>query len=213
MRPAPCATPVPSGRLHALAATVAAALCCVLAGCGGGGGTDAVPPVGAATGTDAECGPVALPAPRTAPVACAAFDDAARARVLELVNGARAEARRCGTETFDAAPPLEWNPCLEAAAAGHSDDMATHDFFSHTGSDGSQIGMRATAAGFVWFTVGENIAAGQETAARAMTGWIDSPGHCANLMDPRFDSLGMACTSVPTTTGGTYWTQVLGRAR
>ena len=174
------------------------------------------PSVGA-TGPDGSSGPDAgfltLPAPRGAPVACDALDDAARAELLELVNAARGEARRCGDASFAAAPPMTWDARLEATAAGHSDDMATHDFFDHTGSDGSTIGARATAAGFDWSTVGENIAAGQATGADAMAGWIASPGHCENLMDQRRDRLGMACTSDPLATYPTYWTQVFGRSR
>ena len=219
------ATPLPS---HVGRTAGAALACLALVACGGGGGSGgdggggaeptapAEPSVGA-SGPDGPSGPDAapptLPAPRGAPVACGALDDAARAELLELVNAARAEARRCGDASFAAAPPMSWDARLEAAAAGHSDDMATHDFFDHTGSDGGMIGARATAAGFDWSTVGENIAAGQATGADAMTGWIASPGHCENLMEQRYDRLGMACTSDPGATYPTYWTQVFGRSR
>ena len=128
-----------------------------------------------------------------------------------LVNAARARARQCGTEDFEAVPPLAWDARLADAAEDHSRDMAGNDFFSHSGSDGSSVGMRATAAGFSWSTVGENIAAGQRSAAEAVDGWIESPGHCRNIMNPRFASLGMACVSDPGATYGTYWTQVLAR--
>ena len=211
-------------------AASAALLSLCLVACGGGGdGTDGEPAAGAAVGSPTAprepaggavagapgdgCAPVALPPAPAAPVACAPLDDGSRATVLELVNAARAEARSCGTERFEAAPPLDWSPCLEAAAAGHSDDMAGNGFFSHTGSDGSSIGARATAAGVVWSTVGENIAAGQGSAAAAVEGWIASPGHCRNLMNPRFAELGLACAANATAPFPTYWTQVFARSR
>jgi uncharacterized protein YkwD len=46
-----------------------------------------------------------------------------------------------------------------------------------------------------------------------MQGWIDSPGHCANLMAPIFTELGAAGYTNPDSTYGTYWTQAFGRPR
>ena len=220
-------TPSPTRGPSALAALI---VTIALGGCGGAGdGGDAVPeadPDGDSPGVpvagdasaereieDGECMPSALPASVQAEVSCAPLSDDDRAELLDLVNEARASARACGTEAYPAAPALEWDPCLEAAAAGHSDDMAMHDFFSHTGSDGSEIGMRVTAAGFQWNVVGENIAAGQRSGAAAVRGWVESPGHCRNLMDPRFERMGMSCTSDAGSTYETYWTQVFGRPR
>ena len=168
--------------------------------------------------TPPEIVPVPAPDPEPEPapvteVACGPFDDAARERVLGLINAARAEARSCGQTAFDAAPALGWDTRLADAARDHSYDMATKNFFSHTGSDGSSAGARATAAGFAWSAIGENIAAGQRDAEAAVQGWIDSPGHCRNLMNSRFTGLGMACVSDDGSEYGSYWTQMLGRSR
>lgn len=57
-------------------------------------------------------------------------------------------------------PPLTANAALTAAALAHSNDMATNNFFSHTGSDGSSPGQRISRAGYSYYTYGENIAAG-----------------------------------------------------
>ena len=57
-------------------------------------------------------------------------------------------------------PPLAANAALAAAATAHSNDMANKNFFSHTGSDGSNPGQRISRAGYNWYTYGENIAAG-----------------------------------------------------
>jgi len=144
------------------------------------------------------------------PVTCSASTEDIRVRVLDLINTARAEARSCGTEFFAATSPLAWNTQLLAAARTHSEDMAQHNFFSHTGSDGSNVGDRATAAGFTWQRIGENIAAGQTSAESAVNGWIDSPGHCRNLMNPNFTEVSVACVENSDSDYNRYWTNVLG---
>lgn len=146
-------------------------------------------------------------------VSCSGSVDFLRQRMLELTNAARAEARYCGTDFFNATTPVTWNDTLAIAAKTHSDDMATHNFFSHTGSDGSSIGTRATSANYNWRTVGENIAAGQSTVTQAVQGWIDSPGHCRNLMNPGFTEIALACTEDSGADYTRYWTNVLGAQR
>jgi len=93
--------------------------------------------------------------------------------------------------------------------------MASKNFFSHTGSNGSSVGDRATAAGFNWTAVGENIAAGTSYSAvsAVLQGWINSPGHCANLMRSSYRELGAAKVSNPSSTYNVYWTQVFGKSR
>ena len=59
---------------------------------------------------------------------------AVRARVVELVNAARSNGRKCGSERFAAAPPLSASRELNEAAAGHARDMARRKFFDHRGS-------------------------------------------------------------------------------
>ena len=136
--------------------------------------------------------------------------------MLDAVNAFRAGTRSCGERgTFAPAPALVWSCELATAAGNHSADMGSNDFFSHTGSDGSSAGDRASRAGFEWSAWGENIAAGGAYAAvnAVMQGWIDSPGHCANLMEPIFTHLGAAKYTDPASRYGTYWTQVFGRTR
>ncbi len=165
--------------------------------------------------------PVAAPAPATAPAPGVAGTRATcnladfRALALARVNSARAAGASCGAEgDFPAAPALAWNDALTQASLVHSDDMVALDFFSHTGSSGSSAGQRATAAGYVWSTWGENIAAGQATVDSVMAGWLASPGHCANLMNARFRDIGLACVSgTANNRYRTYWTMTLGAAR
>ncbi|HEY9095430.1 MAG TPA: CAP domain-containing protein, partial [Hydrogenophaga sp.] len=130
---------------------------------------------------------------------------------LQQVNAARAVARTCGGVLRPAAPALSWSATLQTAANRHSTDMAVNNFFSHTGSDGSSVGTRATEAGYNWRGVGENIAAGYANVSVVMNGWLASTGHCNNLMEASYTEVALACVVQPGTAYGKYWTMVLGR--
>lgn len=106
---------------------------------------------------------------------------------------------------------LAWDNLLFMAARGHSDDMATHNYFSHTGLDGSSPGDRITEAGYVWNAYGENIAAGYATPEEAMEAWMNSSGHRANILNATFCDIGVGYAYAPTSTYDHYWTQNFGR--
>jgi uncharacterized protein YkwD len=133
---------------------------------------------------------------------------------MALVNALRARGATCGSQTFGPAPALTANGRLTQAARDHSADMAARNVFSHTGAGGSTVGQRATAAGYAWSSVAENIAAGYPTVARVVDSWATSPGHCANLMAASLSEAGLACVSGSASTDySTYWTMLLGRPR
>lgn len=182
--------------LAALAAGVA------LSACGGSESPDAPAPAP----------PTASPAPSPAPppsglsATCDLPDF--QTELMERINAARAQARTCGAATYGATLALAWHDRLYAAAAGHSTDMATNNFFSHTGSGGSTLGTRLAAAGYGFRSAGENIAFNYRSVADVMAGWLGSPGHCANIMDSRFREVGVAC--VRNSRGEPYWTMDLG---
>lgn len=135
-------------------------------------------------------------------------------QILDAVNLARATPRSCGTRSFGAAAPVSWNGALAAAALAHSRDMATRRHMAHTGTDGSEVGTRVARAGYGWRLIGENIAAGQSSAQEAVAGWLESPGHCANLMNPSFTEMGAGYDiSRARMPGFAYWTQVFGLPR
>jgi uncharacterized protein YkwD len=129
---------------------------------------------------------------------------------LAAVNAARAQPRNCGAQHYAAAPPLRLNRALDAAALSHSEYMAQVRLFSHRQKNGSEVGDRARRAGYRWRTIGENIASGQRTAQEAVQGWLDSPGHCANIMNATFVEMGVGYAVNPAR-GTLYWTQVLAR--
>lgn len=203
----PATMPVPARR-----AIVALTLASLVA-CGGGEA-----PADASGATLSPGVDVALAAPGAGPVAgsrasceLAGF----RAEALARLAAQRAAGADCGSHgAFVATSALAWNDSLTQAALAHSDDMMAANYFSHTGSDGSNAGARATAAGYAWTTWGENIAAGPGSVADAVAMWVASPGHCANLMNPAFRDVGLACVSGGAGNGyRSYWTMVLGRPR
>lgn len=136
-----------------------------------------------------------------------------QARVLALVNEARAKPRRCGNDSFASARPLRLSTTLHGVADAHAADMARYSYFSHTGRDGSHLDGRASRAGYPWRAIGENIAAGQMRADAAVQGWLNSPGHCANIMSPTYTEMGAAFAVNNRSSAGIYWVQVFGAAR
>ena len=143
-------------------------------------------------------------------VSCEAPEEIFRDTMLELVNATRIEARMCGTLERAAVSTIQWNNSLAAAAQFHANDMTVNNFFSHTGSDGLGVVDRVEATGYVWRAVGENIAAGQLDVAEVHQGWVDSQGHCVNIMNSAFTEVGAACVSDPGTDFGNYWVVVFG---
>jgi uncharacterized protein YkwD len=129
--------------------------------------------------------------------------------MLPVINGARGVARTCGDDAFPAQPPLQWSASLADIAQQHSMDMAREGYFSHTSLNGTSMGDRV----FPYWSgtrVGENIAAssGNLTDAQVVQLWLDSPGHCALIMDPDFTHAGIG-TGQDMDNGYTYqyfWT-------
>ncbi|WP_445157569.1 CAP domain-containing protein [Halomonas sp. E14] len=133
--------------------------------------------------------------------------------MLDRVNEARSEARQCGEDTHEAAAPLAWSCQLAEAALGHSREMAEEEFFGHAGMDEQGVASRVSDAGYEWMAVGENIAAGQRDVDSVMEGWLDSSGHCANIMNQDFTEMGSAAYEAPESPYSPFWTQVFAQPR
>jgi uncharacterized protein YkwD len=114
--------------------------------------------------------------------------------MLAAVNAARADQGR---------KPLVYSAQLEAAARAHGQDMATRGFFSHTGSDGSDIAARLRRVGYNYCFGAENIAAGQRSLDEVMTAWMKSRGHRKNILHRKARAVGIARTD------GNRWVMVL----
>ncbi|WP_327726424.1 CAP domain-containing protein [Streptomyces sp. NBC_00487] len=128
--------------------------------------------------------------------------DGLRRTATEVITLTNAERAAAGL------PPLAPDPLLTDAAQAHSADMVARAFYAHTSPDGSEPWHRAAAAGSTRRSIGENIACGQRSAAEVVRGWMNSPGHRANILKPGFTHIGIGFAGGGA--AGTYWTQLFG---
>ena len=154
--------------------------------------TTAPPTTRAPTAPPSTAPPVTAPPTSTASRAPA---PAPGDQVVALVNSARASAG-CG--------PLRGDARLAAAAQGHSDDMASQGYFSHTSLDGRTFADRVRVAGYP-NPGGENIAQGQRSAQAVHDAWMNSEGHRANILNCSFTAIGVGLHA-----GSWTWTQNFG---
>jgi len=109
--------------------------------------------------------------------------------------------------------PVSPDRRLVAAARRHARDMVRNDFVGHIGSDGTRTGQRADAAGYVWRSIAENVAAGPPDALAVITMWMNSPGHRHNLLDRKAVHAGLAHVARDAGSSGAryenYWVLVL----
>ncbi|GII55748.1 hypothetical protein Pth03_41370 [Planotetraspora thailandica] len=119
-------------------------------------------------------------------------------QVLSLTNAERAKA---------GCRPLKANAKLRAAAYGHSADMSAQNYFQHDSKDGRTFADRIKAAGYSYSAAAENIAEGYPTAAAVVDGWMNSPGHRANILNCTYTDIGVGYVKA----GGPYWTQDFGK--
>jgi uncharacterized protein YkwD len=137
-----------------------------------------------------------------------------RTAVLCLVNRER---------TAHGEAPLRPNAHLRRAAQAHTLSMAFGDYFQHSGPSGQSPLSRMRAAGYisshVGYEVGENIAWGTmylATPRAIVAAWMRSPGHRANILDPRYRDTGIGVCAHPPAAlahgqAGAIYTQDFGR--
>lgn len=117
-------------------------------------------------------------------------------QVITLVNKQRA---------MNGLQPLTKNWTLAKMARCKSQDMVTHNYFSHTSPTyGSPFTMMQNF-GINFTAAGENIAEGQPTPQAVMNAWMNSPGHRANILSPAYNQIGVGMAK--TSNGVIYWTQ------
>ncbi|MCA6095856.1 CAP domain-containing protein [Streptomyces sp. SCA3-4] len=138
---------------------------------------------------------------RQAPAAGAPAGGKNGSHVQQVVDMVNAERARAGCS------PVTVNAKLQAAAQGHSDDMAARDYYAHTSPEGKSPGDRMTAAGYRWSTYGENIFKSPKDARTAMDGWMKSSGHRANILNCAFKEIGVG---INFSANGPWWTQNFG---
>ncbi len=128
--------------------------------------------------------------------------DAFSADILKEVNQLRASGCKCGNKRMAATHSLSWNDQLSEAAKRHALDIATRRQLDHTGRDGSSVSKRVSDTGYSWSAVAENIAYGYWDIPSVIQGWVDSPGHCRNMMNPDYKEVAVYRK-------GDYWVMVL----
>lgn len=136
-------------------------------------------------------------------------EDLIEQRLAQIITAARNNARSCGQEKFEQAGTVYWNQRLAVAALRHSEDMASNNFLSHTGSDGTSVVERTSDSNYEYRVLAENIAGGQQTSTAVVNDWLNSSGHCANIMSPNIQEIGAACVRDFGADYETYWTLVL----
>lgn len=155
-----------------------------------------------------------VPMQMTSAAECGASGAAQRDMLMREINRIRHSGARCGSKgAFSPAGDLTWNTKLESASAAHARSMASYDYFSHTGVDGTSGGIRARNSGYDWSKWAENIAGGQPSIREVVADWVHSDGHCANLMNPNMREMGLACVKSNHAHYGTYWVLVMGVPR
>ncbi len=127
-----------------------------------------------------------------------------QSKMLALVNDARANSTNCGPNTFQPSTSLAWSDTLAMVAEKHSEDMAAADKLSHTGTDGSFLQDRLEREGYFPVIWAENLAKGATSEEEVVDLWLESEGHCENIMNADVFEMGIG-------TSGPYWTMVLAK--
>lgn len=116
-------------------------------------------------------------------------------QVVNLVNAERTKAG-LGSLTADQG--------IQSAALVRAKEIETS--FSHTRPNGSSFSTVLTENGISFSGSGENIAWGQRTPEEVMNGWMNSEGHRANILNPKFTRIGVGFYQ--NQAGQNYWTQL-----
>ena len=100
--------------------------------------------------------------------------------------------------------PLQLNAKLDASAQAKANDMAARDYWSHNTPEGNPPWVFITAQGYDYQKLGENLATGFSNEQTTVDGWMASPPHRENLLDPAFVDVGFGFANNPdyTAAGG-----------
>ncbi|MBU5439262.1 hypothetical protein KQI42_14660 [Tissierella sp. MSJ-40] len=119
---------------------------------------------------------------------------------MEVVRLVNIEREKAGLAPFTASSELS------KVARVKSEDMAKNNYFSHTSPTYGDPFAMMKSFGIKYNTAGENIAKGYSSAQSVVNGWMNSPGHRANILNPRFNKIGVGLYK--TSNGTAYWTQM-----
>lgn len=116
----------------------------------------------------------------------ASFDSSALT-VQGIIDGTNVERTKKGIQS------LAHNKTLDKSAEAKLEDMFSKQYFEHVSPAGTSISDVVTKAGYNYIVVGENLALGNFGGDKnVMLAWMNSPGHRANILDGRFQEIGVA---------------------
>jgi uncharacterized protein YkwD len=184
-------------------------LALILTACGGGSSDSAInsdgnetPQITAAATNTATPEPAAVTLDGTAVCDIPNF----QAEMVAQINAARAKGATCGNVTRKPSKPLAWSDLLGIASDIHSTDMAGNNFFDHNSPRTGSLRERIRGTGFLYEEAGENLAGGQTSVAKVVNDWLQSPSHCANMLNPEFKLMGASCKRNAASFYKNYWT-------
>ncbi|TET98434.1 MAG: CAP domain-containing protein [Anaerolineales bacterium] len=146
----------------------------------------------------------ALPPTPTSGICNPSGNGSLESSLIQLINQER-QSRDIGT--------LSQQSQLTAAARVHSEDMACNDFVDHRGSDGLWPWDRARDQGYTYSAIAENIFAGSSSAQSIFNGWMNSPGHRDNMLNPTYTEIGVGYQYWTDSTYKAYTTAVFAKPR
>jgi hypothetical protein len=86
---------------------------------------------------------------------------------------------------------LKINTRLSSAAQAKAEDMLAKQYFAHTSPSGTTPWAWIRQAGYAYSISGENLAVHYTTAEGTFAGWLASPSHRANIVNPKFTEIGV----------------------
>ncbi len=130
--------------------------------------------------------------------------------LVTLLNRLRRKGVDCGEGAGWREPVADvlYDDKLSCAARLHSLDMSARNYVDHASPEGARVGVRVRSTGFVYSEVGENIAEGFTSAEDVLQAWLESPGHCENMMAGVHSHVGVGTAQGK---AGTLWTLILAK--
>lgn len=141
--------------------------------------------------------PTSQPQPTTQPSGSASYNKEFADKVIELVNAARAK---------EGLSPLTKDTTLTNLSNIRSKETAT--LFSHQRPDGTSWSMVLKQNNVSYTSAAENIAAGQNTPEAVVKEWMNSPSHRANIMNSKYNKIGVSCYVDQNAPYRYYWEQL-----
>lgn len=114
------------------------------------------------------------------------FAEVSAQRILELTNDLR---RQYGL------PPLKENPLLKEAAQKKALDMIQNKYFAHYSPAGISPWYFIEKSGYNYHYAGENLAMNFLDSEEVVRAWINSPTHRDNLLNQKYEEIGIAVVS------------------